>query len=80
MGSMMYSINIRKSRCVLCRYCEVVCALSMGAEFDPDVSRIKEIREKVETAEIVCDPPEACRGAPRCVDACDERAIRISKS
>ncbi len=77
---MTYSISIRESRCALCRYCEVVCALSMGDEFDPDASRIREIRNKVDTAEFACDPPEACRGEPRCVDACDQRAIRFSES
>lgn len=77
---MTYTISIRESRCVLCRYCEVVCALSMGDEFDPDASRIREIREKVDTAEFVCDPPEACRSEPRCVDACDQRAIRFIES
>ncbi len=76
---MTYSISFRESRCVLCRYCEVVCALSMGDEFDPDASHIKEIREKVDTAEFICNPPDACRSAPRCVDACDQRAIRFSE-
>jgi len=75
----MYNISIRESRCALCRYCEVVCALSMGDEFDPDASHIREIWERVDTAEFICDPPEACRSEPRCVDACDQRAIRSSE-
>lgn len=77
---MTYNISIRESRCVLCRYCEVVCALSMGDEFDPDASHFREIREKVDTADFICDPPEACRSEPRCVGACDQRAIRFSES
>ncbi len=76
---MTYSIGFRESRCVLCRYCEVVCALSMGDEFDPDVSHIREIRDKVDTTEFTCDPPPACRNEPRCVEACDQRAIRSSE-
>lgn len=76
---MTYNIIIRESRCVLCRYCEVVCTFSMGDEFDPDASHIKEIRDKVDTAEFTCDPPEACRVEPRCVNACDQRAIRFSE-
>ncbi len=74
----MYNLKIKESRCALCRYCEVVCALSMGDDFDPDASHIHEIRDKVDIVEFSCDPPEACRGGPRCVDACDQRAIRYS--
>ncbi|MBC8225005.1 hypothetical protein H8E65_10475 [Candidatus Bathyarchaeota archaeon] len=77
---MTYRISFRESRCVLCRFCEVVCALSMGDEFEPDASHIREIRGNADTAEFVCDPPEACRSEPRCVDSCDQRAIRYSEA
>jgi len=63
---MTYRISFRESRCVLCRYCEVVCALSMEDEFEPDASHIREIRGKTYIAEFICVPPrlvEASRDA-----------------
>lgn len=77
---MTYNISFSESRCVLCRYCEIVCAFSMGDEFDPDASHIREIRAKVDTVEFTCDPPEACLAEPRCVDSCDQQAIRYTEA
>ena len=71
-----YQILINQKRCVLCRYCEVVCALAVKGEFEPDASHIREIRdEKDIVEEFTCNPPPSCRDEPRCVRACDQRAI-----
>ncbi len=75
---MTFQILINQSRCVLCRYCEVVCALAVKGEFEPDASHIREIRDERDLVdEFTCDPPPNCQGEPRCAQACDQRAIKF---
>ena len=71
----VYRISVDKGRCVLCRYCEVVCSVALKGEFEPDASVIKEIKLEGGPDTMTCAPPEGCIGAPRCVMSCDERAL-----
>jgi Fe-S-cluster-containing dehydrogenase component len=75
----VYRISVDKGRCVLCRYCEVVCSVALKGEFDPDASVIKEIKLEGSLDAISCSPPEGCRGAPQCVKACDVRALTYAE-
>lgn len=75
-----YRISIDKERCVLCRYCEVVCSMALRGEFQPDASVIKEVKPEGGVTETTCLPPESCRGAPKCVGACDARALSYAKA
>lgn len=74
-----YSITINKGRCVLCRYCEVVCSIALTGDFDPDISIIKEIKPKDSPDQIECIHPEACQIRPQCIDACEYRAIKFEE-
>ena len=77
---MTFQIRIDQTRCILCRYCEVVCSLAVKDDFEPDASRIKEIRDEGDLVdEFTCNPPPSCRETPRCAQACDQRAFKFKR-
>jgi NAD-dependent dihydropyrimidine dehydrogenase PreA subunit len=51
----------------------------LTGNFDPDISKIKEIKPNDGPNEIECIPPEACKARAQCVDACDNRAIKFKE-
>lgn len=73
---MQYMITIDHKKCVLCRYCEIVCSLALKSEFVPDISVIKEIKSHKSGTDVLrCKAPNPCLEEPKCVNACDQRAL-----
>lgn len=73
---MEYILVIDHDKCILCRYCEIVCSYALTGEFNPEVSVIKEIKiEKHRVDKLRCNVPPRCLEEPRCVKACDQRAL-----